>query len=177
MNPFFFNPLAVTACILLILRHASHVMSFPRRYVSGSVEVACSLGLADAVVDLVETGTTMRAAGLEPCSVVMESETVLIMNPKSKHRSTVEKIRKRIKGFITAKNKSMLTYNVTKDNLSDAIAVTPGSKAPTVVPLHASEMLSVTVLVSSKEVAIIMDSLESVGATDLVVYSAENCRI
>jgi len=147
------------------------------RYVSGSVEVACCLGLADGVVDLVETGTTMRAAGLEPAGVVMTSQTVLIMNPKCQNTALVEKIRKRIKGFLTAKSKSMLSYNVEKANLDAALALTPGSTSPTVVPLHNSDFMSVTVLVNSKEVSALMDALEEIGATGLVVYQAENCRI
>ena len=72
------------------------------KFVSGSVEAACGLGLADAVVDLVETGTTMRAAGLEIVENVMETEAVLIANPKSTHLEILNTIKQRIQGYITA---------------------------------------------------------------------------
>jgi len=106
--------------------------------VSGSVEVACSLGLADGIggfffflflsspfqaslpilcssaVDLVETGSTMRAAGLELIDVVMETEAVLISNPHMKPTPISEKLAKRIKGYVLASKTSMITYNVPK---------------------------------------------------------------
>ena len=72
------------------------------KFVSGSVEAACGLGLADAVVDLVETGTTMRAAGLDIVETVMETEAVLIANPKSTHCEVLATLKQRIQGFITA---------------------------------------------------------------------------
>ena len=72
------------------------------KFVSGSVEAACGLGLADAVVDLVETGTTMRAAGLEIVENVMETEAVLIASPKSTHLEILNTIKQRIQGYITA---------------------------------------------------------------------------
>ena len=77
------------------------------------MEVACCLGLADGVVDLVETGTTMRAAGLESSGIVMQSETVLIMNPKCQNKPLVEKIRKRMRGFLTASSYQIINQNGT----------------------------------------------------------------
>ncbi|CAN0388795.1 unnamed protein product, partial [Ectocarpus sp. 12 AP-2014] len=72
------------------------------KYVSGSVEAACGLGLADAVVDLVETGTTMKAAGLEVVAEVMDSQCLLIVGKDTKHREMVDLIVRRIEGYITA---------------------------------------------------------------------------
>ncbi|CAN0138405.1 unnamed protein product, partial [Laminaria digitata] len=72
------------------------------KYVSGSVEAACGLGLADAVVDLVETGTTMKAAGLEVVADVMESQCLLIVGKQTKHRAMVDLIVRRIEGYLTA---------------------------------------------------------------------------
>ena len=67
---------------------------------SGSVEAACGLGLADAIVDLVETGTTMEAAGLEIVEEIMTTETVLICNPNTHHPKLVDRIFKRISGML-----------------------------------------------------------------------------
>lgn len=126
---------------------------------SGSVEAACGLGLADAVVDLVETGTTMKvgrrahtrslhatipsadyhsyvcligsthkrlrvqAAGLDVVSEVMVSQAVLICNPQSQHQELIALILKRIEGYITATQYMMISYNVTRSDLTRALAV------------------------------------------------------
>ena len=76
--------------LLLMIAHADI------KYVSGSVEAACGLGLADAVVDLVETGTTMRAAGLEVVSDICASQSLLIVSKQCRHSELVEVITRRI---------------------------------------------------------------------------------
>jgi ATP phosphoribosyltransferase len=90
-------------------------------YVNGSVEAACALGLADGIVDLVESGATMRAAKLMPIATLLTSEAVLICNPK-KHASNplIEKIKKRIQGVIAAQRFVLVTYNITRDQLTKA---------------------------------------------------------
>jgi ATP phosphoribosyltransferase len=146
--------------------------------VSGSVEVACSLGLADGIIDLVETGTTMRAAGLQKIGLVMKTETVLIANTSKVDKPLVQKINKRILGFLKSTKHSMMAYNITSSNLKSATAITPGANAPTVSKLEGpGDWVSVTVMVKSNEVADIMDSLEELGATGLVVFDVTNCRI
>ena len=100
------------------------------KYASGSVEAACSLGIADAVVDLVETGTTMKAAGLEVVAEVMRTESVLIPRKELKHPEIVETIKKRILGYMTATSHVMITYNVAKVNLDKVLTITPGKRAP-----------------------------------------------
>ena len=98
------------------------------RYVSGSVEAACGLGLADAVVDLVETGTTMKAAGLEVVAEVMQSEAILISNPQSERRDVIELIKKRIEGYITATKFMMISYNVAEKDLEGESRMLEGKK-------------------------------------------------
>lgn len=93
------------------------------KYVSGSVEAACGLGLADAVVDLVETGTTMRAAGLEVIDKVLNSEAVLLSSKHSKHPEIVELLKKRIQGYMTATDYMMIQYNVTRELMHEAVKV------------------------------------------------------
>lgn len=78
------------------------------RTISGSVEAACGLGLADGVVDLVETGATMEEAGLEKIATILHTQAVLIANPKSPHKQLIETIRKRFEGYIVAKQYSMM---------------------------------------------------------------------
>eukprot|EP00041_Stephanoeca_diplocostata_P012815 m.215561 g.215561 ORF g.215561 m.215561 type:complete len:307 (+) comp19103_c0_seq1:92-1012(+) len=146
------------------------------KYVSGSVEVACALGLADAVVDLVETGTTMRAAGLEIVGKVMDTETVLIKNKHTKHAALVERIHKRIKGYMLSQKSSMMTYNIRRKDLAAAEKITPGAESPTLSPLENEEWISVTVLVRTEEVSDVMDKLQEIGARSLVVFKVDNCR-
>jgi ATP phosphoribosyltransferase len=76
------------------------------------VEAACRLGLADGVVDLVETGTTMKAAGLEALDVLLNTEAVLIANPKSQHTALVDKVKRRFAGYLAGLKYSMVCYNV-----------------------------------------------------------------
>eukprot|EP00526_Cylindrotheca_closterium_P017950 CAMPEP_0113639492 /NCGR_PEP_ID=MMETSP0017_2-20120614/20716_1 /TAXON_ID=2856 /ORGANISM="Cylindrotheca closterium" /LENGTH=298 /DNA_ID=CAMNT_0000550705 /DNA_START=128 /DNA_END=1025 /DNA_ORIENTATION=+ /assembly_acc=CAM_ASM_000147 len=146
-------------------------------FISGSVEAACGLGLADAVVDLVETGTTMRAAGLEVVHEVLETEAMLIANPNSTHKDLVELIKKRIDGFITATKYCMVMYNISEELLPKAIEVSPGKRSPTITNLDAAGMKAVSSLVLKKEVSEKMDALHDIGATDILVLEMANSRM
>lgn len=146
------------------------------RFVSGSVEASCGLGLADAVVDLVETGTTMKAAGLEIVGTVLETESVLITNPNSKHKDIVELLKHRIEGYITAKKFVMVTYNCSVEVLEAVTKITPGKRSPTITNLtdggHA-----VSSLINKKDVVKIMDELHLAGARDILVFALSNSRM
>jgi len=146
-------------------------------FVSGSVEAACSLGLADAVVDLVESGDTMRAAGLEVVASIMDTESVLISNPKNlSHAALIKMIKKRIAGHLYANKNVYLVYNIKRELLAQATVITPGMKAPTVTPLDNAEWCAVNVMVPKKEVHDKMDELEELGATDILQMNIANCR-
>lgn len=145
--------------------------------ISGSVEAACGLGLADAVVDLVETGTTMRAAGLEVVHDILSTQAVLISNPNTKHKELITKLERRIQGYITSTKYVMMMYNVSNDLLSMAIEITPGKKSPTVTSLECGNNKAVSVLVLKKEVSEKMDALYDVGATDILVLELNNSRM
>eukprot|EP00343_Euplotes_focardii_P010508 CAMPEP_0205826916 /NCGR_PEP_ID=MMETSP0206-20130828/30241_1 /ASSEMBLY_ACC=CAM_ASM_000279 /TAXON_ID=36767 /ORGANISM="Euplotes focardii, Strain TN1" /LENGTH=311 /DNA_ID=CAMNT_0053127263 /DNA_START=24 /DNA_END=959 /DNA_ORIENTATION=- len=146
------------------------------RYVSGSVEAACSLGLADAVVDLVETGTTMRAAGLEIVSKVMDTETLLIGNPNSEHKELMELVKRRIEGHLVAQRSRLMKYNIERKNLHKAILITPGHESPTITSLDDADWVSVSALVKAKEQNEIMDELEAVGAKSILILAVANAR-
>ncbi|KAI8809368.1 ATP phosphoribosyltransferase [Cladochytrium replicatum] len=148
------------------------------RYISGSVETGCALGLADAIVDLVESGDTMRAAGLHSIGVVLKSEAVLICNRK-KHNTNplIETIRRRIQGVIAAHKYVLCNYNITREKLPAARAITPGRKAPTISPLEDEGWIAVQVMVLKNTVADIMDKLEAIGARDIMIFSINNCRL
>ena len=151
--------------------------AFFDRYVSGSVEAACGLGLADAVVDLVETGTTMRAAGLCVKSVVMETEAVLIENPNNKFPELAATIVQRICGYIDSTKYQLINYNVSRHNLAQCVAITPGKKSPTILPLEEKDWLAVSAMVLKKEVPTILDQLTKAGASAILVFNLSNCRV
>jgi len=147
------------------------------KVVSGSVEAACGLGLADAVVDLVETGTTMRAAGLCMRETLLQTEAVLISNPHSKHPELCERILERIRGYIDSTKYQLLNYNVSRENLPAAVKITPGKKSPSILPLERGDWVAVSVMVLRKQVPDIMEKLIAVGATDILVFGLANCRV
>eukprot|EP00051_Salpingoeca_urceolata_P017844 m.246176 g.246176 ORF g.246176 m.246176 type:complete len:319 (+) comp19061_c1_seq9:252-1208(+) len=146
------------------------------KYVSGSVEAACGLGLADGIVDLVETGTTMKAAGLEKVDTVMSTQTVLICNPHSVDKKLVRTVHKRIEGYITAQQSKMISYNVHRSSLPEVLKITPGRESATVTDLAAENFVSVSALVKAKEAGDIMDSLQEAGAQSILLFDVANCR-
>ena len=146
------------------------------KFVSGSVEAACGLGLAAAVVDLVETGTTMRAAGLEVIADILETEAILISNPNSEHGKLIDLIKTRVDGYITATKYVMISYNITDDLLEKALVATPGKKSPNITSL-ADGAKAVSCLVHKKEVINKMDELHGLGATDILTFELSNSRM
>ncbi|OZJ01749.1 hypothetical protein BZG36_05242, partial [Bifiguratus adelaidae] len=145
-------------------------------YVGGSVEAACALGLADAIVDLVESGDTMRAAGLHDIHTIMETQSVLIGSLHPRYPDLVKRIVSRIKGVIAAEKYVLASYNIKKENLERATRVTPGRQAPTISSLDSHEgWVAVNAMIPRKDKAKIMDELEAVGASDILVFAINNC--
>lgn len=143
---------------------------------SGSVEAACALGVADGIVDLVESGETMRAAGLIALETVVDSTAVLV---KSKHASNPELLKlvtARIAGVITAQKYVLCQYNVHRDRLHDATLITPGKRAPTINALEEDGWVAVSSMVKKKEISTVMDNLSAIGAQDIIVLSIANTR-
>ncbi|KAJ1718892.1 ATP phosphoribosyltransferase (ATP-PRTase) (ATP-PRT), partial [Coemansia biformis] len=106
------------------------------RFVSGSVEAACGLGLADGIVDLVESGDTMRAAGLHAIDTIVDTESVLITNKHARFPKLAETIRQRVEGILTARQYVLCQYNIRRDALECACKIAPGRQAPTVTSLE-----------------------------------------
>ncbi|KAL1897332.1 ATP phosphoribosyltransferase (ATP-PRTase) (ATP-PRT) [Sporothrix stenoceras] len=143
---------------------------------SGSVEAACALGVADGIVDLVESGETMRAAGLKAIDTVVDSSAILIKSKAPSNPELVELIASRIGGVITAQKFVLCQYNIPRDRLHDATAITPGKRAPTVTTLDAANWVAVSAMVEKKKIATVMDNLVKVGATDILVLAIQNTR-
>ncbi|KAL1975893.1 hypothetical protein VTN31DRAFT_4285 [Thermomyces dupontii] len=145
------------------------------KYVGGSVEAACALGVADGIVDLVESGETMKAAGLKPIDTVVESTAVLVKS-KNSNNELVDLITSRIRGVITAKKYVLCQYNIPRDTLGTACRITPGKRAPTVTALEDPGWVAVSAMVEKNSIATVMDDLEAVGATDILVLNIANSR-
>ncbi|RSH78336.1 ATP phosphoribosyltransferase (ATP-PRTase) (ATP-PRT) [Apiotrichum porosum] len=160
-------------------------------YVGGSVEAACALGMADGIgelramcgIDLVESGDTMRAAGLHAIHTLMSSEAVLIA-PATPHASLtpnleplVGLLKSRIAGVLAAKKYVYVSYNVQRANLANALKITPGRRAPTVSPLDEEGWVAVSSMVERSKLALTMDDLERIGAEDILVMALDNCRV
>ncbi|EST07321.2 ATP phosphoribosyltransferase, catalytic domain protein [Kalmanozyma brasiliensis GHG001] len=149
-------------------------------YVGGSVEAACALGLADGIVDLVESGETMRACGLTALTDLLVSQAVLIKSSTPHPRSDTQLIgliTARIRGVIAASKYVLCQYNVQKKDLPQALEITPGRRAATVSPLEEKDWNAVSSMVKKAEVATIMDRLEAIGASDILIVGINNCRV
>jgi len=119
----------------------------------------------------------MRAAGLEEVAVLMNTQAVLISNPKTAYPELVETVRRRLAGYQTAQRFVMCTYNVHRDNLNEASSVTPGKRSPSVMNLDLTGWVSVSALVEKSKAASVMDKLESIGATDILTTVLLSSRI
>lgn len=141
-------------------------------YVGGSVEAACALGLADGIVDLVESGETMRAAGLHAIETILRSEAILIRSSRPAspvHAPLVDRIASRIAGVVAAGKYVMCQYNIERKRLDEGTAITPGRRAATVSPLDDSDWVAVSSMVIKSESADIMDRLQAIGASDILL--------
>ncbi|KAJ5577940.1 uncharacterized protein N7459_006904 [Penicillium hispanicum] len=145
------------------------------KYVGGSVEAACALGVADGIVDLVESGETMKAAGLKAIDTVVESTAVLVKS-RDTNNDLLNLITSRIRGVITAQKFVLCQYNIPRSELVTASKITPGKRAPTVTALEEENWVAVSSMVEKKRIATVMDELIKVGATDVLVLNIANSR-
>lgn len=146
-------------------------------HLSGSVEIMIGLKVADAIVDLVETGSTLAANQLRILTDIGNYETVLIQNPRTAHAMMCDRVVRRLEGVVIARDYSLLEYNVPRTRLADAEAITPGFKSPTVSQLEDSDWCAVRVMVRSKDVISVMERLEAIGASAILETSIRNCRL
>ncbi len=144
---------------------------------NGSVEIMVDLSLADGIVDIVETGDSLRDNNLKVFTDIGSYETVLIANKKISDNPEVEQIRRRIEGILIANDFSLLEYNIKEDLLKEAEKITPGFESPTVSRLDQENWLAVRVMVKKNEVVNVMDRLEKIGATAIIETQVKNCRL
>ncbi|QEO15891.1 ATP phosphoribosyltransferase [Agromyces intestinalis] len=142
----------------------------------GAVESAVRLGVADAVADVVSTGTTLRQAGLEMFGpVILESEAVFIGS--GVERPGTQTLLRRLQGVLLARRYVLLDYDVPVDKLDAATAAAPGFESPTVSPLHDPEWAAVRVMIPRIGMNQIMDTLYELGARAILVSAIHAARL
>ncbi|AKU16741.1 ATP phosphoribosyltransferase [Luteipulveratus mongoliensis] len=144
----------------------------------GAVETAVTLGVADAIADVVETGTSMRNAGLEVFGEpIMTSEAVLIRPAEREDSAAVDVLVRRLEGVLTARHYVMMDYDIRVELVEQACALTPGLESPTVSPLHDKGYVAVRSMVPRKRTNQVMDDLYDLGARAILVTDIAACRI
>ncbi|MEO7309241.1 MAG: ATP phosphoribosyltransferase [Chitinophagaceae bacterium] len=143
--------------------------------ISGSVEIAPGIGLADAIVDLVSSGSTLFMNGLVEAEVVLKSEAVLVRNNNLEQGKLdiLEKLLFRIRSVKKAKNNKYILLNAPNEKLQDIIAVLPGMRSPTVLPLAQAGWSSVHSVLNENDFWEIIEQLKAAGAEGILVIPIE----
>lgn len=143
--------------------------------ISGSVEIAPSIGLADAVCDLVSSGSTLFSNGLREVETIMRSEAVLIARRKIRNGSAglFDDLRFRIKSVLAAGGNKYILLNAPEEKLKDISGLLPGIKSPTVMPLAEPGWVSLHSVVKEREVWSVVDRLKQAGAEGILILSID----
>ena len=144
----------------------------------GAVESAVRLGVADAIADVVETGTTLRQAGLEVFGEsILHSEAVLVTRVGAPEPVGFDVFRRRLQGILVARTYVMVDYDIRSEHLEAAVALTPGIESPTVSPLHSEGWVAVRAMVPRAQAHTVMDQLWALGARGTLITEILACRL
>jgi ATP phosphoribosyltransferase len=144
----------------------------------GAVETAIRLGVADVIADVVETGTTLRQAGLELFGdPILESEAILIRRSRAESPPGLSQLERRLDGVLVARNYVMMDYDVSAEVVEQACAITPGLESPTVSALAKPGWHAVRVMVPRAGAQQTMDDLWAIGARAILVTDIAACRL
>lgn len=142
----------------------------------GAVESAVQLGVADAVADVVSTGTTLRQAGLEIFGpVLLQSDAVLVAGPEE--APGTETLLRRLRGVLAARKYVLIDYDLPAALVEQAVAVAPGLESPTISPLRDPEWVAVRVMSPRRDVNQVMDALYAIGARAILVTEILAARL
>jgi ATP phosphoribosyltransferase len=144
----------------------------------GAVESSVGLGVADVIADVVETGSTLRAAGLaifgDP---ILESEAVLVRRVGAPAEAPIDVLSRRLQGVMVARQYVMMDYDVRVELVEQACSLTPGLESPTVSPLHDQGWVAVRAMVPRATTNRVMDELWDLGARAILVTDIAACRL
>ena len=144
----------------------------------GAVENAVRLGVADAVADVVDTGTTLKQAGLvilgEP---ILQSQAVLLKGKNTKDSIETVNFIRRVSSVLVAREYVMVDYDIEQFKVEQASKITPGIESPTISPLHEYGWVAVRAMTKRKEMHKVMDELYAIGAKGVIVTEIMACRL
>jgi len=144
----------------------------------GAVETAVQLGVADVIADVVETGGTLRAAGLEVFGdPILTSQAVLVRRGGSADHPGLEVLARRLSGVLVARQYVLMDYDVRVELVEKACSITPGLESPTVSPLHDQGWVAVRAMVPRQATNQVMDDLYAIGARAILVTTIHACRL
>ncbi|MEO0058507.1 MAG: hypothetical protein RLZZ312_154 [Bacteroidota bacterium] len=143
--------------------------------ISGSVEIAPNIGLADAIVDIVSSGSTLFKNNLKEVAVIMTSEAVLAVSPKISNdsKAILDKLQFRIQSVLRARKSKYIMMNVPDDKISEISKILPVLKSPTVVPLSEKGWSSVQSVIDENQFWNVIDQLKEAGAEGILVCAIE----
>ncbi|MEA2011655.1 MAG: ATP phosphoribosyltransferase [Verrucomicrobiota bacterium] len=145
----------------------------------GAVEISIRLGVADVIADVVESGRTLKEAGLKIVGdTVLFSEAVLIARDKEiTQKNEIEILTERLRGILVARTHAMIEYDIPENCLKAACNLTPGIESPTVSKLAKKDWLAVKSMVESNSANKIMDQLKKLGAKGIFISEIKSCRM
>jgi ATP phosphoribosyltransferase len=144
----------------------------------GAVEISIKLGIADAIVDIVETGTTLKQAGLRVVGeALFESSAALYAHPERENQDEVLTLRSRLEGKMLALEYMMVEYDAPEAILKKACGITPGIESPTVTSLEKKGWFAVKSMIRKRESQKIMDALAKIGCKGILLTSIDSVRI
>ncbi|WP_030560522.1 ATP phosphoribosyltransferase [Streptomyces aureocirculatus] len=148
-------------------------------HLDGAVETAIELGVAQVIADVVETGTSLRNAGLEVFGEpIMKSEAIVIRRTGAgTDDPKVQQFLRRLQGVLVARTYVMMDYDCRAEHLEQAVALTPGLESPTISPLHNEGWVAVRSMVPTKDAQRVMDDLYSIGARAILTTAIHACRL
>ncbi|WP_298535220.1 ATP phosphoribosyltransferase [uncultured Algibacter sp.] len=143
--------------------------------INGSVEIAPNIGLADAICDIVSSGSTLFKNNLKEVDTILKSEAVLAVSPKLNEvrQAILEKIQFRIQSVLKGRNSKYVLLNAPNDKVQDIINVLPGMKSPTVLPLAEAGWSSIHSVISKNQFWDVIDDLKAKGAQGILVCPIE----
>ncbi|WP_300436181.1 ATP phosphoribosyltransferase [Christiangramia sp.] len=147
--------------------------------INGSVEIAPNIGLADAICDIVSSGSTLFKNGLKEAEVMLKSEAVLAISPQISEgrKQILEKLQFRMKSVLNARTSKYILMNVPNEKLEEVITLLPGMRSPTVLPLAEEGWSSVHTVISEERFWEVLDELRNFGAEGILVSSIEKMVI
>ena len=144
----------------------------------GAVENSVALGVADAVADVVATGTTLKQAGLAVVGdPILVSQALLVRRTGAPRDAAVDTFVRRLQGVIVARAYVLVDYDIRAERVEEACRITPGIESPTVSPLHDQGWVAVRAMVPKRDVHRIMDELYDMGARGILVTDIHACRL